>query len=118
MGTNVYQIHADSIAAVQSYLGDDCPSVSWDGEDWPVIPGSAGRRKDLVAGGFDLNADLRFNALTCNFPGDAEEATDIEKLIVQKDIEYLGDKYRIIRVSILPGGFQLEIEANSSTQGA
>ena len=115
--TNPYQAHADSIAALQSSLGAACPVITLSGKDYQIIPGSATLRKDLSSGGFQMNADFSFTILVIQF-GVATNAKTAKTLLLQKPITYLGDSYKSVSASIIAGGLQLHVEANSYNQNA
>jgi hypothetical protein len=110
-----YGHNAASVAATQARLGSTCPSVSWQGVPRPIIPGSAMRRMDLAVGGFQMNADLRFDALVSRFGTDA---TGVKNVLLQTPLSYLGDTYKVEGVTILPGGLQISVECNSIFQRA
>ncbi len=106
---------ANSLAAMQSRMADTCPTVGWHGTECPIIPGTAMRRRDLVAGGFDLNSDFRFQALVSTFGSDASTA---KTAMLQTVVRYLGDDYKIVSVNIQAGGLTLSVECNSLFQSA
>jgi len=111
-----YAKHAASMAAMEARLADELPVIAWNGQNYPLIPGTAQRRQDLVAGGFDLNADLKWNALVSSFG--AMDATALKAAMLQTQIAYLGDNYKVMAIGILPGGLIISAECNSLTQGA
>ena len=115
-----YARHAGSLAALQGRLDDSCPVFSWQGKDWKIVPGSALRRADLGGGGFSLNADLRFSALVQQFIDDGgyEDVNDFQTAFQQEVIGYLGAGYKVDSVSIMPGGLQVLVNCNSSSQNA
>lgn len=63
-----YSSHANSLSKFKAYLGTACPLFNWDGHDYPIVPSSVRRKKDLEAGGFDLWADLSFLVLVSDLP--------------------------------------------------
>lgn len=104
---------------MQDRLGDACPVIRWNGNDYRIIPDSASRRADLAPGGFQLNADLVFEALTETFLGGSiADATALKTAILQRKISYLGDDYKVDDVRIRPGGLQVRLECSSLGQNA
>ena len=109
-----YERHAAALKSVQTRLG---PSVvTWDGDDLPIVPGTATRRKDLGAGGFSLNADMRFEALASCWGYD--DASNLKTDMLQTVVVYLGDNYKVESVGIRPGALQIVVECNSVGQDA
>ena len=107
------------MATQQAMMVDSLPSFRWRNRDWQIVPGSATRRKDLDGGGFSLNADFRFNALVAQFLSDAiPDASALKAKLLQTGIGYLGDGYRVTDVAILPGGYQITVDAASDVQNA
>lgn len=115
---NPYAIHAAGIAAVQVEQGTACPSLTWQGWTILIQPGSAIRRKDLGTGGFSLNADLRLTVLVSSFGHGYTTADTIQEDILQTEIDYLGESYKVESVMIVAGGLQLHIEANALNQNS
>jgi hypothetical protein len=123
---NYYATHARGLGAVQARLAGDCPVVTWAGKEWLVVPGSAVRRKDLDdgGGGFQLNADFRFEALVGQFltaPGATPEvldATGLEQAMLQTEIGYLGESYKAVAMHVGPGALVVRVDCNSLGQGA
>lgn len=120
---NYYAKHANSLQAVQGRLSTDCPVIIWSGNQYMAIPGTAARRQDLVAGGLALNADLRFEILVAPFL-DGVNLIDAQTLknallganSAGTEVQYLGDRYKTVSVTISPGGLQLTVECNSISQ--
>ena len=117
---NDFATHARAMQQVQDRLAGDCPVISWNGDDYKLIPGSASRRADLAPGGFQLNADFQCDALVATFI-DGDTVTDAESLkdaLLQRRIAYQGDFYKVDSVRILPGALQVRIECSSLGQNA
>jgi len=114
---NEYFYHAKAMQALQSSLGAGCPVVSWNGGTYSIVPSSAIRRKDLASGGFQLNADLRFNALVSVF-GSAYSATTLKNALLQTKIVYLDDSYKVTGVTTSPGGYQVTVDCDSLNQNS
>ena len=104
------------MASFQKRLGDDCPEITWNGEDYPLVPGSAALRKDLGSGGFKMNADLAADVLVSSFP--FLDAPTLKNAMLQTALVYLGDVYKVEAVTIYPGGLQVRLEANALAQNA
>ena len=100
--------------ATQSRLGD-CPTVKWFGLLRRIIPGTVQRRADLSAGGLELNADLQFDAPVSEFGADA---TSVKDAMLRTYLEYLGDRYQVASVGIMPGGFVITVSCNAIDQSA
>lgn len=116
---NDFASHARRMAQVQSRLADDCPSITWNGESYLLIPGSVRREQDLVSGGFTNRATLSCEALVSTFISDTiEDATALETAMLRTPIGYLGKVYQVEAVHISPGGLQARIEATALEQGA
>lgn len=114
-----YTHHSRSAAATQTRLGDTCPVITWSNKNYPIIPGSATRRKDLATGGFQLNADFRFEALVSSFlSATIPDAETLHSALLQTFIGYLGDEYKVIAVLVHAGGQQIAVECNSASQGS
>jgi hypothetical protein len=114
---NEYFYHAKALQWLQMSLGAGCPSITWNGQSYPLIPSSAIRRKDLDVGGFQLNADFRFNALVSTF-GVNYSAQTLKDAMLQKTIIYLGDTYKVDSITLLPGGYQITADCSSINQNA
>ena len=69
--------------------------IIWNGKPYPILPGSAVRRKDLGAGGFKLRADLKIVIRRDIFPEPGPQ--------LKQQITYLGDAYRIDTMGKMPG---------------
>ena len=114
--------HAASLSATQARLATACPMVTWDSQERPIVPGSAVLRKDLGEGGFDANADFKFALVVTGWATDADgqalEAVALKSALLQTEIGYLGDAYKVDQVRIVPGARLLEVVCNSLTQGA
>jgi hypothetical protein len=82
--------------------------VTWAGNDYPILPGSAVRGKDLAAGGFKLRSDLKFIARCDMFPGLGPQ--------LKQQVTYQGDAYRIDSLEKMPGGVFLRFECNDPSQ--
>ena len=110
MDTDIYLIHARSVAQVQNSLGSKCPVFTWPSDSdsaddvYRILPGSATRRKDLGSGGFRMTSDLRFIVLVEELPEPGPE--------LQQTIAYRGDTYRIDSIETLPGGLMKRFECN------
>lgn len=116
---NDFQVHARAMQQLQARLDGACPVITWGNVDYAIIPGSAIRRKDLSPGGFQLNADLRFDALVSTFSSaSVADATSLKSKLLRTPIQYLGDDYQVSSVAILPGGLQITVECVSLVQKA
>lgn len=116
---NPYAIHAGSIQSLIDEMGDDCPAFTWGGNDYSILPGTAKTRKDLTVGGFSLDFDLQFVALVSPFvAGAITGATTLRDAMLETEMQYLSDNYKIVSVDIVAGGQQVRIGANSLSQGA
>jgi hypothetical protein len=82
--------------------------ITWNKKDYPILPGSAVRGKDLGAGGFKLHSDLKFIVRISVFPTPGPQ--------LKQQITYLGNAYRIDTMEQMPGGLFLRIECNDPTQ--
>lgn len=107
---DVYGKHLASVKAVQAYLGNTCPTITWNAAVYQVLPNSVVHRKDLGAGGFRLSSDLKFLVCSDAFPNPGPQ--------LKQTIVYLGVDYRIDSIRTLPGGVLQEFECNDPNQPA
>lgn len=114
---NPYAIHAAGIASVQLEQGTACPVMTWNGATIQIQPGGAIRRKDLGIGGFSLNADLRLTVLVASFLN-YNSADLVQADLLQTELDYLGEAYKVDSVTIAAGGLQLHLECNALAQNA
>lgn len=115
---NPYQIHADAIQAVQNELGDECPMIVFQTKNLKILPGSAHQTKDLQEGGFQFNSDFTFTILVCtliaaNLTPSVTDAESAKLTLLQREIGYLGGRYKVSAASITAGGLFLQVEADS-----
>jgi len=100
---------SDQFVKALAELEPDCGSViTWHGNDYPVMPGSAVRGKDLGAGGFKLRSDLKLIVRLAVFPDPGPQ--------LKQTITYLGDAYRIDTMEKMPGDGFWRWELNDPTQ--
>jgi hypothetical protein len=115
--SNPYAVHAASLAAVQTEQGASCPAITWQGNNYPILPGSARQKNDLTPGGFSMDSDFVFMALVSAF-GAAQTAEGLKAALLNTEVDYLGHAYKVHTVHAAPGGLQLHIEADDLNQGA
>lgn len=115
---NVYAIHAKGISDVQTEQGTACPSFVWNTLTILTQPGSAIRRKDLGASGFSLNADLVMTVLVSGFGNGFATADAVQSAILQTELDYLGEAYKVESCMICAGGLQVHLECNSLNQNS
>jgi hypothetical protein len=116
---NDYATHARSVKAFQDRLGDACPVIAWARKEYKIIPNTALRRQDLNSGGMQLNADLRFEVLVETFQSDTiTDAASLKDALLQTEIGYLGDAYKVEQVGIRPGELHVVVDCNSLYQNA
>ncbi len=106
---DIFQRHADGVAAVQEYLGPSCPVFTWAGTDYRLSPSSAVRGNNMGLGGNELIADLSFVVLAAQLPNPGPK--------VDQTITYLGNSYRIRDIDTLPGGQLLRFKCDDANQG-
>lgn len=104
-----FQYHAEVMARHQSHLGDACPSFTWDGRPYNIIPGTAVRRQDLDRGGYALSSDLQLHVLASAFSDSPPSLKEI--------ISYLGNDYRLDEIQPLPGNLVWKLVLNDATAG-
>lgn len=105
-----YAAHARGLAQTQTILGTACPVINWQGANYPVIPGTAARKKDAQMGGFEPDCDLVFDCLSSTFPGGSPTQ--------QNRIGYLGNTYRVRSVGTKPGALILHFQCIDANQGS
>lgn len=108
-----YESHANGIAEVENELAGDCPTFDWNGDSYRALPGDATRVKEHGIGGFSINASLRLTVLASAFSGSIDTIADEMRGTA---LTYRGEEHRITSVSVAPGGLQIEIECESSTE--
>ena len=115
---NPYQSQADCIQDVMNELGSECPVIVLNTKNLQIVPGSARQTKDLQSGGFQFNADMSFTMLvsTLAAAGVADNASDAKDALLQREIGYLDDRYKVKAVNIIAGALFLGIEADSLNQ--
>lgn len=106
---NVFERHAQGVEAVQNYHGDNCPTFTWAGETYKLLPGSAIRRSKMGTGGFQLDCDLQFCALAAQFGENVPSDGAV--------IQYADTEWRIAEVHHFPGGQLLRFTCNHRHQG-
>ncbi len=110
---NPYLTHANSLGALQTEMGDDCPTFLWLSETRKALPGGAKRRKDNSAGGFSLDADLTITCLVSQF---GQAAATLREAMLNSRLTYLGQAYRIESVTVAAGGQQLRLECTAGVK--
>ena len=98
---------ADALAGLEEVTG---ATVTWNGNEYPIIPTSAVRTKDLGAGGFKLRSDFGFIARPTTFPSPGPQ--------LKQRVTYQGDDYRIDTIEKIPGVAFLRFECNDPASGA
>lgn len=113
---DIYSKHNDGFSQVIAKLGVVCPVFTWGNVNWQIVPGSVKMREKLQPGGFSMDSDLLFWTQLAQFKNNSIQ--DLKNSLLQTAMQYLGDDYKIISVSVAPGGLQAMIEANALNQGA
>ena len=106
---SAYSDHAAQLAALQSELGGDCPSFTWNNAPYSILPGGAKFKRMNDAGGFKLESDLQLTCLTAPFGGTLPDAG--------QTLTYNGLLYTITAVTPAPAGYQMRINADLNVQG-
>jgi hypothetical protein len=117
---NLFQRHANALSELQGMLGLECPSIVWNGQTIPLIPGTTVDRKTLGIAGYAVDFDLKLFPLVKYFINGVSIATaqQAKDSLLDTPFTYLGDSYKVQSVDILPGALQLVIGANALQQGA
>ena len=116
---NFYALHASGVQATIDLFADTCPVVTWVGVDRKVIPNSIIRRKDLAQGGFQMDADLRFETMVASWIDDPNDSIrTVKNRMLQSPLGYLGEVYKIITVTVRPGELHMMVDCNSIDQQA
>lgn len=109
---NVYEAHAEELKALQVEMGDNCPFLTYDGNDIPICAGGALFKTSNSPGGNSFMSDLQLTVLAKDFGEDFDfEAFD------QQTFEFQGKTYRVDTTTTAPNGLQVRINANSHAQG-
>ena len=118
---NAWEFHAEGIAEIQAEAGGDCPFITWGGDNYIILPGSARIKLTLVEGGFDQDYDFTATALLSTFtaknPG-IKSVADLSAAMNKTTFSYQGKIWRFQSVWQLAGGFQIQINANAGKQAA
>ena len=119
---DIFAFHAQGLSDYQVEQAADCPAFTWNGVGWQCCPGGAMLRKEIGSGGMKLGADARFTVLFAQFtaadPAQYPSACQVKQLMLQTELDYLGDAYKITSVTIMGNGDQMHIEADSLNQAA
>lgn len=115
---NPFEDHADGLGELEAELGAECPTFTWAGKDWTVLPGGAMRRKPIDAGGFTVESDLQLTVRVWQFLSLYQSAEALREQLLNTDFEYGGHRYTVETVTVAPGGHQIQIGANDGEQGA
>lgn len=117
---NLFAQHAAGLSQIQAILGKDCPVLVWGDVNYPVVPGSAAMKHDLTVGGQSRIYDLEIQGVLVK-PFLTEALTtpqQVKDAMLETFMQYLGDAYKCIDVTILTGGLQLTLGLNSADEGA
>ena len=110
---NIYDIHSNSLSALQDELGPDCPQMFWNGKLWNVLPGGTRLASNNSPGGFSMDSDIQLTVLLAQFgTGGIPENTHTFRYPGAE-----GKLYRIASTTPAPGQFQMRIKANDAAQG-
>ena len=112
---NIAVVHAQGLAYVQTEAGADCPQFTWAAKQYLCLPNGAHKKKDLAVGGFHLDSDL---ALTCLVAQFNQNPTALREAMLNTQLTYLSNLYKIDRVTIAYGGKQIRIECTDLNQAA
>jgi hypothetical protein len=88
----------------------DRPTFVWNGGTYPCTVSSATRGKDIMPGGFGLDADLTLEVELSYFGEMANRPKP------KQTITHAGQTWRIDRVSVLPGEPLLKLMCNDPAQ--
>lgn len=108
---NPFAEHAAGLGELTVELGDECPTFQWGRQTYKALPGGANRKRQLDDGGYSLDADL---AITCDVAQFGKSAIALQNEMPNTELTYLTELYRVVLVSIAPGGHHIRIEANSA----
>ena len=104
---NPYSDHAAGIRELIDELGDDCPTISYEGTTIKVLPDTSRTSSNLGLGGAGLDSDLEFTALLADFP---------ETPVRNRKFAYSSRTYRVDNIHFAPGGEQVRISAVDANQ--
>lgn len=103
--SEISDLTIDGLISLEDGLG---AVMTWNGEDYPVVPTSAVRGKDLGAGGFKLRSDVSLIVRNAMLPDPGPQP--------KQKITYLGDEYRIDTLEKTPGEPFIRLECNDPNQ--
>ena len=112
---NLWGFHAKAMQIFENILAGDCPQFSWAGKVYTIVPNSVMSRRPLQYGGFTQDADLRFSCLIAQF---GLSGIVLKNTMLQTQMGYLGELYKVTSVDILPGGLTAVINCDSLYQNA
>ena len=120
---NPYWVHAKAFGLLQKSIGHDgdkCPQITWGGVAYNIVPRSAVLKQDLAIGGFSPVFTLRFTARVADFANGTTIQTidDVCEAMLNRQIVYQGENYKVTSASAEPGGFLFTVEANALNEGA
>lgn len=118
---NAWAFHAEGIGEIQAEAGADCPFITWAGQNYILLPGSAVLKRKLEEGGYNQDFDFTATALLSTFTAKNPTITTSNQLasaMLKNSFSYQGEVFRFQSVWLLAGGFQIQINANAANQSA
>jgi len=106
---SAYSEHSADLDSVYAELGADAPVFTWNSGTWKCLPAGAKFKRLNDVGGYTLSSDLELTATTDQFGGTLPDS--------EEGISYNGKAYTIVSVTPAPGGHQMRIMADLSSQG-
>jgi len=107
---SIFSEAAAGLVELQTELGDECPTITWQGQTIKVLPGGITLKSKNSAGGMSLDSDFSFTCLAADFGSALPSSNQL--------LAFAGNPLKIESVVMAMGGRQLEIRANHAYQGA
>ena len=94
-------------------LGDACPKILWNGQQFRAMPSGARQGSDNTPGGFSLDADMSLAFLVGDFGGGP--FPDTTQVVVYPAVG--GDGYKISFITIMAGQRVGKMTLEAQAQG-
>lgn len=116
---NPYSVIASDLIKLQTEQGDACPTFTWNGKVWLMLPGSAENNYPLRSGGMSFVFDLKFTIVVSQFlSAKILDAPALVKVMANTEFQYLGQDWKFVKGNILTGATMIDMMANSKNQNA
>jgi hypothetical protein len=116
---NPYAIQANDVIAYQNEQGDNCPMITWNEKQYPILPNSVENFTPLRPGGFSFFYDGKFLIVVSQWLSPTiTNATQLAAALANTFFTYNDGKYKFKGLRILSGATMIECSANALNQNA